>query len=85
MEQMVKGKYAMGREEKREKFVRLAENRVSKAMQAIRVVGNLSNRSNYEFSDEDVKKISRALSAEIDAMQARFKNTDSKSRPEFKL
>jgi hypothetical protein len=73
------------REEKREKFVRLAEARVSKAMQAIRVVGNLSNKSNYIFTDEDIKKITRALNAEIDAMQARFRNSDSKSRPEFKL
>ena len=54
-------------------------------MQAIRVVGNLSNKSNYIFTDEDIKKITRALNAEIDAMQARFKNSDSKSRPEFKL
>lgn len=76
---------AMKREEKREKFVRLAEVRVSKAMQAIRVVGNLSNRSNYDFSEDDIKKIARALNAEIEAMQARFKNADSKARPEFKL
>jgi energy-converting hydrogenase A subunit M len=75
----------MRREERREKFIRLAEARVSRAMQAIRVVGNLSNRSNYDFSDDDVKKISRALNVEIEAMQARFKRADSKARPEFKL
>lgn len=75
----------MRSQEKREKFIRLAEARVSKAMQAIRVVGNLSNRTNYDFTDDDIKKISRALNAEIDAMQARFKNADSKARPEFKL
>lgn len=70
---------------KREKFVDLAEARVSRAMQAIRVVGNLSNRNNYEYTDDDVRKIVKALSAEIDAMQARFRSTDSKARPEFKL
>jgi hypothetical protein len=73
------------REDKREKFVRLAEARVSKAMTAIRVVGNLSNRSNYVFSDDDIKKITRALNAEVEAMTSRFRNTDAKSRPEFKL
>ena len=52
-------------EHKREKFVSLAESRVSKAMHAIRLVGNLANRSNYEFSDEDVRKILAALQAEI--------------------
>ena len=70
---------------KREKFVGLAEARVSRAMQAIRVVGNLSNRNNYEYTDDDIRKIVKALSAEIDAMQARFRSTDSKARPEFKL
>ncbi len=75
----------MKQEEKREKFIRLAEVRVSKAMHAIRVVGNLSNRSNYQFNEEDIKKISKALITEVDAMQARFKNADLKARPEFKL
>jgi len=70
---------------KREKFVDLAEARVSRAMQSIRVVGNLSNRNNYEYTDEDVRKIVKALTAEVDAMQARFRSTDSKARPEFKL
>lgn len=70
---------------KREKFVRLAEARVSRAMQAVRVVGNLGNKGNYDYSDEDVRKIVKALTAEIDAMAARFKNSDTKARPEFKL
>jgi len=71
--------------EKRDRFVRLAETRTAKAMQAIRVIGNLANRSNYEFTDEDVKKIAKTLHAEVDAMVARFRNTDSRSRPVFKL
>jgi hypothetical protein len=71
--------------EKRENFVRLAEARVSRAMQAIRLIGNLTNRSAYEYSDEDVRKIVKALNSEIEAMQARFRSSDSKARPEFKL
>ena len=70
---------------KREKFVVLAEARVSRAMQSIRVVGNLSNRNNYEYTDEDIRKIVKALTAEVEAMHARFRSTDAKARPEFKL
>jgi len=70
---------------KRDKFIELAEARVSRALQAIRVVGNLSNRANYEYTDEDVRKIVKALNAEVDAMNARFRNADSKARPEFRL
>jgi hypothetical protein len=70
---------------KRDKFVGLAEARVSRALQAIRVVGNLSNRNNYEYSEDDVRKIVKALTAEVDALQARFRSSDTKARPEFKL
>ena len=70
---------------KREKFVDLAEARVSRALQSIRVIGNLSNRSTYEYTDEDVRRIMKALSTELEAMHARFRAPDVKARPEFKL
>jgi len=70
---------------KRDKFVNLAEARVSRAMQAIRVIGNLSNRSNYEYTEEDIRKIVKAIAAETEAMQARFRSADAKARPVFKL
>ena len=71
--------------QRRERFIRLAEARVSKAMKSIRVVGNLSNRSNYEYSDADVRKIVKALQSELSALEARFQQSDKKSQPEFKL
>ena len=60
------------RKEDREKFVRLANQRVSRALKAIQLVGNLSNRSNYDYSDEDVAKILKALQDEINACKKRF-------------
>lgn len=72
-------------QQKRDKFVRLAEARVSKAMQAIRLVGNLNNRSAYDYSEDDLKKIVKALTSEVDAMATRFRQTEGRSRPEFKL
>jgi len=36
---------------KRENFVRLAEGRVNRALKDIRLIGNLSNRSAYSYSD----------------------------------
>jgi len=70
---------------KREKFVQLAEARVARAMKSIRVVGNLSNRANYEFTENDVKKILQALNAEVDEVGRRFRSRDSKTQPTFKL
>jgi hypothetical protein len=70
---------------KRENFVRLAEARVSRAMQSISVIGNLANRGNYEYSEDDLRKINKALTSEIETMSMRFRNAESKPRPEFKL
>jgi hypothetical protein len=70
---------------KREKFVRLAEARTTKAIANIRSIGNLSNTSNYSYSERDVKSIRKALQKEVDALIKRFSSTDSRSLPVFKL
>ena len=46
--------------DKRKKFVELAESRVNRAIKDIRLIGNLSNRSAYEYSEEDIRRIFRA-------------------------
>ncbi len=60
------------RQEDREKFVRLANKRVSNALKSIQLIGNLSNRSNYDYSEEDVQKIFRALQDELGACRKKF-------------
>ncbi len=60
------------REKDRDKFVDLANKRVSKALQTIQLIGNLSNRSNYDYTEDDVAKIFRALQEEIAACKKRF-------------
>lgn len=56
----------------RKKFVDLAIKRVRRAIKDLRLIGNLSNRSNYVYTDEDAKKIYRALMVELNNMKARF-------------
>lgn len=56
----------------REKFVELAEKRVSRALKDIKLIGNLSNRTNYSYTEQDVKKITAALKKSVDEMKARF-------------
>jgi uncharacterized protein YeeX (DUF496 family) len=67
------------------KFVELAEKRVARAIKDIRLVGNLSNRSNYTYSEEDVRKIIKALRTEIDALKARFDAVTGSQEQIFKL
>lgn len=71
--------------DRREKFVELAEKRVNKALSQIRLIGNLSNRSNYFYTEQDVKSIHRALRRAVDEMKARFDNKGANQNDEFKL
>ena len=48
----------------RAKFVELAEKRVVRTIRDMRLIGNLSNRSNYSYTDDDVRKIMKALRTE---------------------
>ena len=58
--------------DKRGKFIELATNRVNRAIKDIRLIGNLSNRSAYEYTDEDMKKIAKTLQRELDLMKLRL-------------
>ncbi|QKC92908.1 hypothetical protein EB230_14410 [Mesorhizobium sp. NZP2234] len=68
----------MTREEDRSKFVKLASARVTKALNDIRLIGNLANRSNYDYTSEDVTKIFKALNEEISACKKRFELSNKK-------
>ncbi|MCV7402176.1 hypothetical protein H7K24_18735 [Mycobacterium fragae] len=71
--------------DRRERFVTLAEARTAKAMNAIRLVGNLSNKSNYEYTDADVTQIVKALDGEVRALKARFADATNGRETAFKL
>lgn len=71
--------------EKREKFVRLAENRTQAALSAIRKIGNLSNRRSYEWSPSDVKKVAKALQDAIADMERKFDPMNKEKHTNFRL
>lgn len=61
--------------EKRAKFKKLAEGRTRAALSSIRKIGNLSNKRAYEYDDEDVKKIVRALREAISDVEKKFSSS----------
>ena len=75
----------MKKENPREKFVVLAERRVSNALKDIKLIGNLSNKSNYKYDDADVKKITSALKKALLDMTARFESNGATEDESFKL
>jgi hypothetical protein len=80
-----KASKASPKAQKREKFVELANSRTRTAIKAIRIIGKLGNKSAYEYSDADVKKIVSALTKEIEAMKARMAHSGGKDIVDFSL
>ena len=68
----------MVKESKRERFVRVAERRTNAILEKIRVLGNCSNRSMYQYEDADVEKIFRVIKASLKETEMQFKQKSSK-------
>ena len=73
------------RRDKASKFIELANKRVNRTLKNLRLISNLSNKNNYDYSDEQAKKILRTLQKEIDLVKANFNNTDQSEKDEFRL
>ena len=68
----------MGNTETRsERFVRIAEARTNKIIDMIQLLGNCANKSNYEYSKEDVKMIFGAIEAELRTAKAKFEANEN--------
>lgn len=78
-------KSASSHSEKRVKFREIAESRTNKAIDAIARIGNLSNRSLYEWEDAELKKVLKALRDAISEVEARFDSPKGKISSKFKL
>jgi len=69
---------------KQENFKRIAENRVNKIIDMISKLENLNNTSFYEYSDEQMENIFKAIQKELDKQKKLF-NKSKKSKKRFEL
>jgi hypothetical protein len=72
-------------ETKHERFKRLAESRTGKVLDMIDLLGNLSNKSFYEFSDKEVSEIFDSISEATEANRRKFKKGAQKKGRRFTL
>ncbi|MGJ4900728.1 hypothetical protein ACQR10_20850 [Bradyrhizobium sp. HKCCYLRH2060] len=69
-----------------QRFRRLAEKRVVRAIKDIRLISNLSNRNNYDYSQEEIDKIFRVLDRELKLARNKFESKQRDSDDiDFKL
>lgn len=63
---------AKANETKAEKFIRLGEYRMNKAIDAIGRLENLANRSSYEYTLEQVEAMFAALEGKVAEVKEKF-------------
>lgn len=66
-------------ETKREKFVRLAENRMNNVLKQIELLGNLSNTRAYEYDQNDIDSMVKTLKNAISDLEHSF-NCEKKNK-----
>ncbi len=59
-------------ESKKERFKRIAENRTNKIINMIDLLGNCSNKNNYEYTEEDIKNIFNAIEDALKMSKIKF-------------
>ncbi len=74
---------AVGNESKNDKFCRVAEYRTNKIIDMLRLLGNCSNKSTYDYSDDQVEQIFKAIAQATDNAKSRF--ATKKEDPVFKI
>lgn len=72
------------RESKSERFIRVAELRVNKALKALASIGACADIRSYEYTEEQIGKIFDALRIELDIAEAQYR-TGTGRRVVFKL
>lgn len=70
---------------KAENFVRLAEARTNKIIDMVLLLGNLSNKTNYSYTDEQVKAIFDSIQQALDETKQKFLEESAQKRKKFRL
>lgn len=72
-------------ENKRDRFVRIAEARTNKIISMIQLLGNCSNTSVYAYSDSDVEQIFGAIETATREAKKKYVKIDSTKNNKFTL
>ena len=70
---------------KEDRFVRLAEKRVNELLDKFRLVGNLADRRNYAYTDEQSRLILKAVEDEVRALRVKFTISNTSKEKAFSL
>tara|TARA_B100000989_G_C19358506_1_gene392208 strand:+ start:221 stop:502 length:282 start_codon:yes stop_codon:yes gene_type:complete len=69
----------------RERFLKLTNKRVNGAINQIRLVGNLSDKRYYNYSEEEAKLLLSAIRKELKKTEERFLSSKRNSEKNFNI
>ena len=67
-------------DKKRQRFINLASHRTNEVIKRIKILGNCANKSTYEYSDEDIKKIFTVIDSQLRDTKAKFRGEQQKEK-----
>jgi len=67
---------------KRDRFLKVAQYRTNEVIKYLRLLGNCSNSNNYEYTEAEVTKIFSAIENELRISKLKYKE---KKKGKFKL
>ena len=71
--------------ESRARFVALANKRVNRALEDMRLIQNLANRNNYTYSDADARQIIKTLKERLKDVEQAFEAGSQNEKTVFEL
>lgn len=70
--------YMANKNQKRTRFEKVAARRVQKIIDFLDSLSNCSNKANYDYNQEDIKKMFRAIKEQLNITEAAFDKQLSK-------
>lgn len=59
-------------ESRKQRFKRLANSRVNKILKQLKTLGNLANKSYYDYNETDVSKMFKAVESQLKDTKGKF-------------
>lgn len=78
---MTRKKYSSNRQ----RFLEMAEARTNAVLHRIKVLGNCANRNLYDYREEEINKIFRAIQKTLDETKAKFMIQKARKKRKFSL
>lgn len=70
---------------KRERFEQIASGRVNKVLSSLSSLEKCSNPYNYEYNEEDVKKMISVIKKRVENLKIAFEKGAAKNQEKFKF